>query len=69
MKTKLRSTDDVMREIENIYDSVVIGQSPIDVADIRVRCCKHAIQIIALTYAFNRERGLSSKKMEHLEVK
>lgn len=68
-KIKLRSTDDIMNQLEDVLDSVLKGSSPVDIADLRIRVCKHAIQIIALSYVANKELHRDGKKLEHLSIK
>lgn len=68
-KVRLRSTEEVMNQLEDVLDSVLKGSSPVDIADLRIRICKHAIQIIALSYMANKDRYVSGKKLEHISIK
>lgn len=66
----LRNTNTVMTELESIIDDVKNGYE-IKKADIRLRGCKHALQIIALAYAFSHktEGKIIPTKLPHLGVK
>lgn len=67
-KIKLRSTDDVMNQLEDVLDSILKGSSPVDVADLRIRICKHSIQIIALSYMANKDVHKIGAKLPHLTI-
>lgn len=65
----LRSTKGIMDELEGVLNSILEGSSPIDVADIRIRCCKHAIQVIALSYAASKnEKNFNRNSLKPLEL-
>ena len=72
MKTNLRSTSGVLSIVEDTLNQVQFGEeskSVFKVADIRLRGCKHALQIMALNYSMAiRSNKLLPKKLKHLTV-
>jgi len=68
-KSSLRSTDDIMCQLEDTLDAVLKSGCPVDIADVRIRCCKHAIQIIALSYMASGKTINKNEKLKHLSIK
>lgn len=67
--TNLRSTKGIMDELEETVSSIKSHDIEKNEADMRMRGCKHAIQIIALSYMYAQRENIENKKiLPHLKV-
>jgi hypothetical protein len=65
----LSSTSGILSELEEVVNSARDNKLNQVTANVRLRGCKHAIQILALSYAFAQSRNIKGTLLPHLSVK
>ena len=64
MDNPFKSTKGIIDEIHSIVEDVKIDEDAMKQCDLRLRACKHAIQVHALSFEYARYKGIKTDTLK-----